>query len=88
LRKPSVLLLDEPTSALDAESEREVQTGLSELMRGRTSLVIAHRLSTVRDADWIYVLENGAVIEEGDHFALVAREGRYAALLRQGEVQA
>ncbi len=88
LRRPSLLLLDEPTSALDAESEREVQAGLSALMEGRTTLVIAHRLSTVRGADRICVLEEGALVEEGTHDALVARGGRYAALLRAGEMAA
>ncbi|HEY8211258.1 MAG TPA: ABC transporter ATP-binding protein [Myxococcaceae bacterium] len=84
LRDPSLLLLDEPTSALDAASEREVQAGLQELRQGRTTLVIAHRLSTVRHADLIYVLEAGQVVERGSHEELVAREGRYTALLRQG----
>ena len=84
LRDPSLLLLDEPTSALDAASEREVQAGLAELQQGRTTLVIAHRLSTVRHADEIYVLEAGQVVERGKHDDLVARDGRYAALLRQG----
>lgn len=85
LREPSLLLLDEPTSSLDAASEREVQAGLAELMRGRTALIIAHRLSTVREADQIYVLEEGAVVEEGTHQELVRRGGRYAALLASGE---
>jgi len=84
LRDPSLLLLDEPTSALDAASEREVQAGLQELRQGRTTLVIAHRLSTVRHADEIYVLEAGQVVERGKHDDLVAKDGRYAALLRQG----
>jgi len=84
LRDPSLLLLDEPTSALDAASEREVQAGLAELRKGRTTLVIAHRLSTVRHADLIYVLEAGQVVERGTHDELVARDGRYSALLRQG----
>ncbi|HVE81302.1 MAG TPA: ABC transporter ATP-binding protein [Myxococcales bacterium] len=84
LRDPSLLLLDEPTSALDAASEREVQAGLAELQKGRTTLVIAHRLSTVRHADLIYVLEDGQVVEQGRHEELVAKDGRYAALLRQG----
>ncbi|HLL53279.1 MAG TPA: ABC transporter ATP-binding protein [Myxococcaceae bacterium] len=87
LRQPSVLLLDEPTSALDAASEKEVQAGLAELMQGRTTLVIAHRLSTVRDADIIYVLEHGRVVEQGTHAELAGKRGRYAELLRQGEVQ-
>ncbi|HYV45460.1 MAG TPA: ABC transporter ATP-binding protein [Myxococcaceae bacterium] len=84
LRDPSLLLLDEPTSALDAASEREVQAGLAELQKGRTTLVIAHRLSTVRHADLIYVLEAGQVVERGTHDELAARDGRYSALLRQG----
>jgi subfamily B ATP-binding cassette protein MsbA len=88
LRRPSVLLLDEPTSALDAASEREVQAGLAELMAGRTTLVIAHRLSTVRDADLIYVIEDGAVVEQGTHADLSAARGRYAALLQHGEMAA
>ncbi len=86
LRQPSVLLMDEPTSSLDAASEHEVQAGLSELMEGRTTIVIAHRLSTVRDADWIYVLHAGSVLEQGTHHDLVAREGQYVHLLRQGQV--
>jgi len=84
LRAPSLLLLDEPTSALDAESEVAVQAGLKALMQGRTTLVVAHRLSTVRDADLICVLEAGAVVESGTHEVLVARGGRYAALLQHG----
>jgi len=86
LRQPSLLLLDEPTSALDAVAEREVQAGLGELTRGRTTMVIAHRLATVREADLIYVLDRGEVVERGTHAGLVARKGRYAALLQQGEV--
>jgi len=86
LRQPSLLLLDEPTSALDAGAEREVQAGLAELMRGRTSIVIAHRLATVRNAEVIYVLERGTIVETGTHTQLVASGGRYATLLRQGEI--
>ncbi len=86
LRQPSVLLLDEPSSALDAASEREVQAGLAELMEGRTTLVIAHRLSTVREADLIYVVQDGEVVERGTHEELMASKGRYALLLQQGEV--
>jgi subfamily B ATP-binding cassette protein MsbA len=88
LRRPSLLLLDEPTSALDAASEAAVGAGLAELMKGRTVLVIAHRLSTVRDADLIIVLEAGQVVESGTHEQLVARQGRYTQLLGEGAVAA
>jgi subfamily B ATP-binding cassette protein MsbA len=83
LRRPSLLLLDEPTSALDAASEAAVSAGLAELMKGRTVLVIAHRLSTVRDADLIVVMDAGRIVESGTHAELVARQGRYAQLLGQ-----
>ncbi len=77
-----VLLLDEATSALDAESERMVQTALEGLMRGRTTLVIAHRLATVQRADRIVVLDGGRVVQQGHHQALVAADGLYARLAR------
>ena len=82
LRDAPVLLLDEATSALDAQSERVVQQALDELSAGRTTLVIAHRLATVRRADKIVVIEAGLVVEEGSHDALIARDGAYAALVR------
>ncbi|QSQ11270.1 ABC transporter ATP-binding protein [Myxococcus landrumensis] len=88
LCKPSVLLLDEPTSALDAASEAAVGAGLESLMRGRTVLVIAHRLSTVRDADLIAVVEEGRVVEAGTHAELLALRGRYTRLLGEGSVAA
>jgi subfamily B ATP-binding cassette protein MsbA len=84
VRAPSLLLLDEPTSSLDAASEAEVQAGLRALMAGRTTLVIAHRLSTVQNADLLYVLEGGRLVEQGTHAQLVARGGTYTRLLRQG----
>ncbi|MDH3029687.1 MULTISPECIES: ABC transporter ATP-binding protein [Methylobacterium] len=82
LKDAPILLLDEATSALDSESERLVQEALTRLMRGRTTLVIAHRLSTVRDADQIAVMESGRVIETGRHDALLAASGAYARLHR------
>ena len=80
LKNPPILILDEATSALDTESERLVQDALTRLMGGRTSLVIAHRLSTVRGADEIYVLQDGCVVEHGNHKDLVANHGLYSHL--------
>ena len=82
LRDAPILLLDEATSALDSESERQVQESLSRLMKGRTTIVIAHRLSTVVDADRIYVLEKGRVVQAGSHAELLAADGLYANLYR------
>ncbi len=80
LKDAPILLLDEATASLDTESERQVQAALAALKKGRTTLVIAHRLSTVRDADLIYVIEAGRVAEQGSHDELVAAGGLYARL--------
>ncbi len=82
LKDAPILLLDEATSALDAESETLVQAALDEVMAGRTTLVIAHRLATVITADRILVMQDGRVVEEGTHSALLARDGLYARLAR------
>jgi subfamily B ATP-binding cassette protein MsbA len=80
LKNPPILVLDEATSALDTESERLVQDALEHLTGGRTTLVIAHRLSTIRHADRIYVIQDGRVVEEGNHEELVANHGLYSHL--------
>ncbi len=78
-----MLIFDEATSALDSESERAVQANMAELFEGRTSFVIAHRLSTVRDADLIVVLERGRLVEKGTHENLMKRQGIYFYLVSQ-----
>ena len=89
LKNPPILLLDEATSALDTHTEREIQAALKEVSRNRTSLVIAHRLSTVVDADEILVLDHGRIIERGRHGELLAKGGAYAAMWnRQREAEA
>ncbi|MBV8397171.1 MAG: ABC transporter ATP-binding protein, partial [Acetobacteraceae bacterium] len=82
LRNPRILLLDEATSALDTESEAEVQVALARLRQGRTTIVVAHRLSTVRDADLVVVMADGAALEQGTHAELLEEDGLYARLVR------
>ncbi len=82
LRNPRILLLDEATSALDAESEAAVQGALARLRAGRTTIVVAHRLSTVRDADLVVAVADGVAMEQGSHAELLARDGLYARLVR------
>jgi subfamily B ATP-binding cassette protein MsbA len=87
LRDPRVLLLDEATSALDAENEAAVQAALARLRAGRTTIVIAHRLSTVRDADVVVAMEDGQALEIGSHDALLAANGLYARLVRSQSLE-
>ncbi len=83
LKNPSILLLDEATSSLDAGSEKVVQEALNKLMEGRTSIIIAHRLATVRDVDCIYVIDKGKIIEQGSHEELSLLEnGAYNSLAK------
>ncbi|MDP5012800.1 MAG: ATP-binding cassette domain-containing protein, partial [Alphaproteobacteria bacterium] len=83
LKDAPILLLDEATSALDTDSERQIQDALSRLMKGRTTILVAHRLSTVIDADWIYVLDHGKLVESGGHHDLLKQDGVYARLWKK-----
>lgn len=87
IKNPSILILDEATSALDAESERIVQEALNQVIRGRTVLIVAHRLSTIRDADIIAVVSNGKIVEQGKHNELKKKRGLYWELIRQQEIE-
>jgi ATP-binding cassette subfamily B protein len=91
LKDPPIIVFDEATSALDTRSERAIQTELTRLAQGRTTIVIAHRLSTVVDADWILVMEHGRVVEQGAHRELLSRDGVYAKMWslqwQQGELE-
>src|SRR5690606_30039573 len=81
LRNPPIMLLDEATSALDTESEKLVQDSLYKLMENRTTVVIAHRLSTIQSADLIVVIENGQIVEQGNHHDLIDKDGLYKRLI-------
>jgi ABC-type multidrug transport system fused ATPase/permease subunit len=85
LKNPVILLLDEATSALDKESEIAVQKSINELQKGRTSIAVAHRLSTIEDSDIIFVLEAGKIVEKGTHNDLLKRGGKYATLHKYSE---
>jgi subfamily B ATP-binding cassette protein MsbA len=86
LTNPQLLILDEATSALDSESEKAVQMALEELMKGRTSVVIAHRLATIQKANKILVFEKGEIIEQGTHQSLIEKAGKYAQLVKLQEL--
>lgn len=81
-KEPEILLFDEATSSLDAKNEREIVENLINVLSGKTMVVVAHRLSTVKHADKIVVLENGRIIEEGNHMELVNKKGKYFHLIR------
>ena len=83
ITNPQILLLDEATSNIDSQSEAQIQQGLNRLMQGRTTLIIAHRLSTVRNVDKILVIQEGEIIEEGTHQELLAKKGLYESLYNE-----
>ncbi len=85
LNLPPMLILDEATSSIDTRTEMQIQSAFEKLMKGRTSFIVAHRLSTVRDADLILVMRDGKIIEKGDHETLLAKGGFYKKLYLAGK---
>ena len=88
LKDPPILVLDEATSALDTETEREIQSELREMSAGRSVIMIAHRLSTVVDADMIVVLEGGVIVESGTYKELITQDGRFAQMWSKQQSEA
>jgi ATP-binding cassette subfamily B protein/subfamily B ATP-binding cassette protein MsbA len=88
IKRPSILIMDEPTSAVDADSEALIRDAVRHLQQGKTTLLIAHQLYSVQDADWILVLKDGGVVEQGTHDDLLRRGGYYCELFRLGEIKA
>ena len=88
LALPPMLILDEATSSIDTRTEIRIQLAFARMMQGRTSFIVAHRLSTIRNADTILVMRDGKVVEQGDHESLMRRDGFYAELYRAGSPDA
>ncbi|MDZ4199975.1 MAG: ATP-binding cassette domain-containing protein, partial [Kiritimatiellia bacterium] len=80
---PAILIMDEATSALDSESERAIQKAMERVLKGRTAFIVAHRLSTIRNASRIVLMKGGLILEQGSHEELLAREGHYTAIYRK-----
>ncbi|TAG53463.1 MAG: ABC transporter ATP-binding protein, partial [Cytophagales bacterium] len=85
VQNPSIVVLDEATSSVDSETEMLIQAAMAELLKGRTSIIVAHRLSTIKHANTIYVIDKGEIIESGSHDALLELNGKYAQLVQSAE---
>ena len=85
LKSPPIVILDEATSSVDVQTERQIQLSLERLIKDRTTLIIAHRLSTIRNADQIIFLNHGEIVEQGNHFELLKKDGYYANFCRHQE---